>query len=130
MGVMEWIAEAKRRIEELSPEEFDAERIGGNAVILDIRDVREAWRDGIIPGARSAPRGMLEFWADPESEYHEEYLRPDRRTLVYCAGGLRSALATEMLMRLGYTNVAHLEAGFDAWKDAGFPVEQVHPPQS
>jgi rhodanese-related sulfurtransferase len=82
-------------------------------VLIDIRDVRERWREGTIPGARHVPRGMLEFWADPESEYHKDFMTRDARVILFCAGGQRSALGADTLTRLGYTNVAHLEIGFD-----------------
>lgn len=125
MGVKEWIEEAKARIEELAPEDLERERSNDEAVIVDVRDVRERWREGTIPGAKSVPRGMLEFWADPDSEYYKEFMDPTRRTIVYCAGGQRSALAADALQRLGYEDVAHLEPGFSGWKKAGLPVEEV-----
>jgi rhodanese-related sulfurtransferase len=125
MGVNEWVAEARERIEGLSHEQLDEERKSDEPLIVDIRDVRERWREGSIPGARSVPRGMLEFWADPEADYHKDYMDPRRRTIVFCAGGQRSALAADTLEKLGYEDVAHLEAGYDSWKAAGFPVEEI-----
>jgi rhodanese-related sulfurtransferase len=125
LTVQRWVDDAKTRIQGLSIEELKAELEAGDALVLDLRDVRERWRDGTIPGARSTPRGMLEFWADPESEYHKDFMDPKRRTIVYCAGGQRSALAADMLQKLGYENVAHLEPGFNAWKAAGAPSEPV-----
>jgi rhodanese-related sulfurtransferase len=125
MGVNEWVAEARKRVEGLSHEQLEAERKSGEPLIVDIRDVRERWREGSIPGARSVPRGMLEFWADPEADYYKHYMDPRRRTIVFCAGGQRSALAADTLEKLGYEDVAHLEDGFDSWKAAGFPVEDV-----
>lgn len=128
MGVLKKVEEAKARIQNLSREQFEAELRGGEALIVDVRDVRERWREGTIPGARSAPRGMLEFWADPESPYHKPYFQPERRTVLYCAGGLRSALAADALRELGYRDVAHLEMGFDGWKEQGGAVEPVPVP--
>jgi rhodanese-related sulfurtransferase len=125
MGVNEWVAEARTRIEGLTNEQVEHERSSGEPLLLDIRDVRERWREGSIPGATSVPRGMLEFWADPDAEYYKDFMDPQRRTIVFCAAGQRSALATDTLLRLGYANAAHLEAGFDAWKAAGMPVEDV-----
>ena len=118
-SVREMVAEAKGRIRNLSMEELEAERREGTAVLIDIRDVRERWREGTIPGARHVPRGMLEFWADPESEYHKGFMTRDARVILFCAGGQRSALGADTLTRLGYTDVAHLEIGFDEWKRRG-----------
>lgn len=89
---------------------------------VDVRDVRELEREGAIPGAFHAPRGMLEFWADPESPYHKPELAQDREYVLFCAAGWRSALATQTLMDMGMAHVAHIEGGFDAWKKAGAPV--------
>ena len=127
-SVMDLVAQARARVEALSPAEVRAELEAGDAAVLDIRDVRERWRDGAVPGARHVPRGMLEFWADPDSPYHKEWLTPQRRTVLYCAGGARSALAARALEEIGYTDVAHLESGFGAWRDAGESVEQVSGP--
>jgi rhodanese-related sulfurtransferase len=128
-SVNDMVADARTRIKGLSMEEMQRELASGEAVIVDIRDVRERWREGTIPGAKHVPRGMLEFWADPKSEYHKRYMDPQKRTIVYCAGGLRSSLAADVLQKLGYTNVAHLEMGFDAWKQAGGAWEEVPIPE-
>ena len=90
---------------------------------IDLRDVRELERDGVIPGAFHAPRGMLEFWADPESPYHRPEFAQDKEYVLFCALGWRSALATQTLMDMGMAHVAHIEGGFDAWKKAGGPVQ-------
>ena len=129
MGVLKKVEEAKQRIQNLSKEEFEAELERGEALIVDVRDVRERWREGTIPGARSAPRGMLEFWADPESPYYKPFFDPNRRTILYCAGGMRSALAADALRELGFRDVAHLEVGFDGWKQAGGKTEPVPVPE-
>lgn len=126
-NVNDMVAEAKSRIEELSVDELRAEIERGDVALIDIRDPREQWERGAIPGAKSMPRGMLEFWFDPESKYYRGGLSFDTRYVVYCAGGGRSALAADMLQDLGYTNVAHLTVGFNGWKDAGGAVEEVHP---
>src|SRR6476620_3958532 len=89
---------------------------------VDVRDVRELEREGVIPGAVHAPRGMLEFWVDPESPYHREAFAPGRPLLLFCAAGWRSALAARTLMEMGVEPVSHLEGGFGAWKAAGAPV--------
>jgi rhodanese-related sulfurtransferase len=90
---------------------------------VDIRDVRELEREGGVPGAVHAPRGMLEFWVDPDSPYHRDVFAQDKEYVLFCAAGWRSALATKTLMDMGMERVAHLEGGFMAWKDSGGPVE-------
>ncbi|HZS78791.1 MAG TPA: rhodanese-like domain-containing protein [Ktedonobacteraceae bacterium] len=129
MSVNDMVADARTRIKGLSMEEMQRELESGDALIIDIRDVRERWREGTIPGAKHVPRGMLEFWADPQSEYHKKYMDPNRRTIVYCAGGLRSSLAADVLQKMGYKDVAHLEMGFDGWKKAGGAYEEVPIPE-
>ncbi|HEX6349216.1 MAG TPA: rhodanese-like domain-containing protein [Candidatus Dormibacteraeota bacterium] len=128
MGVKEMVAAARARVRAVTKEELEQELRNGDVQLLDVRDVRERWRLGTIPGARSVPRGMLEFWADPDSPYYKEGLDPAKRTIVYCAGGMRSALAADALQQLGYKDVAHLEIGFDGWKQAGGEVEKVEVP--
>jgi rhodanese-related sulfurtransferase len=128
MSVKDMVADARTRIRGLSMEEAQREIEAGEAIIVDIRDVRERWREGTIPGAKHVPRGMLEFWADPQSEYHKRYMNPQKRTIVYCAGGLRSSLAADVLQKMGYQDVAHLEIGFDDWKQAGGAWEEVPVP--
>jgi len=122
------VAAAKSRVRAVTKEELEKELASGDVQLLDVRDVRERWRAGSIPGARSTPRGMLEFWADPDSPYYKEGLDPSKRTIVYCAGGMRSALAADALQQLWYTDVAHLEIGFDGWKQAGGEIEKVPVP--
>ena len=119
------VAEAKGRVQNLSPEQVAAEIDGGDVTLVDIREDDERFQSGAIPGAVRAPRGMLEFWADPTSAYHREEFVPDRRTILYCASGGRSALAADTLQEMGYGNVAHLDGGIKAWKEAGRPVEEV-----
>ncbi|MFP5488361.1 MAG: rhodanese-like domain-containing protein [Acidimicrobiia bacterium] len=123
------VAAAKARIDELSVEQLQAEMAAGDVTVIDIRDVRERWDRGAIPGAKSMPRGMLEFWFDPGSPYFRGGLEFGQRYVLYCAGGQRSALAAAVLQDLGYTNVAHLEVGFNGWKDAGGAVDVVEPDQ-
>ncbi|MEO8125421.1 MAG: rhodanese-like domain-containing protein [Burkholderiales bacterium] len=91
---------------------------------VDLRDVRELEREGVIPGAVHAPRGMLEFWVDPESPYHREVFAQDKEYVLFCAAGWRSALATKTLMDMGMERVAHVEGGFTAWKEAGAPTAE------
>ena len=126
MTVEEMVQDARTRNSGLSKEHVEAELTSGDDVLLvDVRDVRERWQNGTIPGSKNVPRGMLEFWADPSSEYYKPFLKPDRRTILFCAGGKRSALAVDALMRLGYTNVTDLNVGFDAWRTEGGAVADV-----
>ena len=118
------VAEANAEIETLTVEEALALKDDDNVVLVDIRDVRELHREGRIPGALHAPRGMLEFWVDPESPYYREVFGSGKKFVLFCAGGLRSALATQQLQRMGLTPIAHIGGGFGAWRDAGGPVEK------
>ena len=94
-----------------------------NAVLVDLRESEERVREGVIPQALHAPRGMLEFHADPKSSYHLSGLDPARRVILHCAAGGRSALAADTLKQMGYRNVAHMEGGFTAWKKQGYPTK-------
>ena len=123
----EMVGEAKGRVENLTPEQVAAELEGGGATLIDIREDDERLQNGAIPNALRAPRGMLEFWADPTSPYHRSEFDPARRTVLYCASGGRSALAADTLQRMGYGNVAHLDGGIKAWNEAGKPVEEIRP---
>ena len=96
-------------------------------LVVDIRDPREVTKLGTIPGAFKAPRGMLEFWVDPESPYYKPTLDDGRRLLLFCGSGWRSALAAASLLQMGRDDVAHLEGGFSAWQQAGSPVEHPEP---
>jgi rhodanese-related sulfurtransferase len=90
---------------------------------VDIRDVRELEHEGVIPGAIHAPRGMIEFWVDPDSPYHRDVFAQDKEYVLFCAAGWRSALATKTLMDMGMERVSHIGGGFNAWREAGLPVE-------
>lgn len=116
----------KRDIENLTIEQFKSE-CGRNPdlLLLDIREIQERVDLGTIPGALHAPRGMLEFWADPESVYYRDWFREDRRMVLFCAAGGRSALAVKALRDMGFKDVAHLEVGFNGWREAGEAVEDV-----
>lgn len=125
-NVHDFVNEARAEIEELTVEELQAEiEAGGDCMVIDIRDIRERIRLGVIPGAVSAPRGMLEFWFDPESPYYDDKYTFDGRYVFHCAAGWRSALAAKAVQDLGFTNVAHLEPGFAGWQEAGAPVEDI-----
>ncbi len=114
---------AKRELQEI--EAADAVKLAGreDVVLVDIRDVRELARDGKVPGAVHAPRGMLEFWIDPASPYFKPVFGQDKQYVFFCAGGLRSALAAKTAQDMGLKPVAHILGGFGAWKKAGGPVE-------
>src|SRR5687768_13893057 len=122
--VGEMVEAAKTRIENLTIEQLEAEVSRGDVQVLDIRDVRERRKLGFIPGSQHVPRGMLEFWLDPTSHYYSGKVDPTKRIIVYCAGGQRSALAADVLKTMGFPSVAHLEVGFNGWKEAGKPIEQ------
>ncbi len=119
----EMVAEAKQRVENLTVDQVATELEQGDALLVDIREPGERTEQGAIPGAVHAPRGMLEFYADPTNSYHRAEFDPNRRVVLHCASGGRSALAADTLKQLGYTNVAHLDGGINAWKAAGRPVE-------
>jgi len=118
-GIKELCAEAEAEIETITAEEAVKCADDETVQLIDIRDIRELWREGAIPGAMHAPRGMLEFWVDPESPYYREDFASGKRFIFFCAGGLRSALATQTVQRMGLKPVAHIAGGFAAWKEAG-----------
>ncbi len=122
--VTELVAEAKAQITSLSALEARRMAEAGEALLVDIRDVRELHREGRIPGAFHAPRGMLEFWIDPASPYHKPALATEKTLVLFCASAWRSALAAKTLADMGARNVAEIEGGFTAWRDAGHPVEK------
>lgn len=113
------VQDAKQRVENLSAERVAAELEQGQAILIDLREPNEHALHGAIPGALSAPRGMLEFWADPTSPYHRPEFDPQQRIILYCASGGRSALAADTLQQMGFTNVAHLAGGVKAWAEDG-----------
>lgn len=116
------VKEAKEQIENLSPSQVASEVGQGNVVLVDLREPSEREQNGVIAGAVSAPRGMLEFYADPTSPYHRQEFDPQKRVILHCASGGRSALAALTLKQMGYTNVAHLDGGLKAWAEAGQSV--------
>lgn len=116
------VQSAKAGIENLTPDQVQAEMASGDVTLVDVRDAPEL-AGGTIPGSVHASRGMLEFYADPGSPYHKPELDPDRRVILHCASGGRSALAVQTLRELGYSNVAHLDGGFKAWQAEGKPIK-------
>lgn len=113
---------AKQQIENLTPEQVQKELSTGNATLIDIRESEELTESGKIPGSVHAPRGMLEFYADASLPYHKPAFDTGKRLILHCAAGGRSALAVQTLKQMGYQNVAHLDGGIKAWKEAGMPV--------
>jgi rhodanese-related sulfurtransferase len=123
LGHKELVEAAEREIETLPVEQAIALHGRDDVVFVDLRDPRELAREGRLPGAFSCTRGMLEFWIDPASPYHKPVFAQDKRFVFFCAGGMRSALATQTAQRMGLKPVAHIAGGFGAWKKAGGPVE-------
>ena len=123
-GCKQLVEEANSKIRTLTLEDALKKHGDPNVVFVDIRDVRELERDGMIPGAFHAPRGMLEFWVDPASPYYKDIFGSGKEFVFYCASAWRSALATAVVQEMGLAPVAHLEGGFSAWKKAGAPVGQ------
>lgn len=122
-GYKQLVAEANSSIETIQAagaiEQLQTEEV----VFIDVRDLQELERDGKIPGAVHASRGMLEFYVDPESPYHNNIFASGKKLILYCASGMRSALATQRLQEMGLHRVAHISGGMKAWKEANGPVE-------
>ena len=118
---------AEREIETLAVEDAIKLAGGDDTVLVDLRDPRELQREGKVPGAFHCPRGMLEFWIDPESPYHKPVFAEEKRFIFFCAGGWRSALAARTAKEMRLENVAHIDGGFGAWKKAGGPAEPPKP---
>jgi rhodanese-related sulfurtransferase len=115
------VEEAKKKIQTLSPVEAKNLIEKKEITLIDIRDIRELWKEGTIENSKHIPRGMLEFWLDPESSYYKaNKIQNIKKMVLFCALGLRSALATKSLVEMGFKNVAHIEGGFDALKKNGF----------
>lgn len=125
IGYKALIEAAEEEIETVDTTAAQAAIDDDNVVLVDIRDIRELYREGKIPGAVHAPRGMLEFWVDPESPYHRDVFSSGARFIFYCQSGWRSALATQQMQKMGLEPVAHIGGGFTAWKEAGLPIEAV-----
>lgn len=117
--------EANKVIDSIPVEEAIALIDDENAVLIDIRDIRELEREGKIKGAYHAPRGMLEFWADPDCKYHKDVFSSGKKLVFYCASAWRSALATKTLQDMGLENICHIEGGFSALKAAHAPIEDI-----
>ncbi|QFT32336.1 rhodanese-like domain-containing protein [Roseibium porphyridii] len=120
------VAEARSRIEEVEIQDLINMLDDPNVVVVDIRDVRERQRSGFIPGSVHAPRGMVEFWVDPESPYFKEIFGEDKKFVFHCASGWRSALTVATLQDMGF-EASHLREGFSQWVKQEGPVEMPEP---
>ena len=116
------VAEAKAQTNSISPADAHDRQQAGDAILIDIRGIRELQRDGRIAGAFHAPRGMLEFWADPDSPYHKEVFATKGELVLFCASSWRSALAAKTLQDMGFSNIRDMEGGYTAWKTASLPT--------
>ena len=127
ISAAEMVSQARARIEEIETPDLIARLDDPDTVIADIRDVRERQRVGFIPGSIHAPRGMLEFWIDPDSPYHKDvFAQAGKRYVFHCASGWRSALSVATLQDMGF-DAAHLKEGFSTWEQHGGPI--AFPPQ-
>ncbi len=122
-GIKELCAEAEAVVETWTVDQARGHLEDEDVVFVDIRDIRELWREGAIPGAVHAPRGMLEFWVDPESPYARDVFQSGKRFMFFCAGGLRSALAAKSVQEMGLSPVCHMAGGYSAWKKVDYPTE-------
>ena len=117
------VEEAQKKIETLSPNEVKNLVEKKEITLIDVRDIRELWKEGTIENSKHIPRGMLEFWLDPESTYYQSNkIKEIKKMALFCALGWRSALATKSLVDMGFTNVAHVDGGFDALKKSGLEI--------
>jgi rhodanese-related sulfurtransferase len=123
-GFRQLVDEAKSRIRTISLEEARARHGRPDVVFVDLRDVRELEREGAIPGAFHCPRGMLEFWIDPDSPYSKDVFASGKEFVFFCNGAWRSALACDVAQQMGLEPVCEMDGGFAAWKAAGLPVEE------
>jgi len=123
------LEEARRNIEEIAVADAIALVDDDSVILVDLRDPRELARDGTVPGAFHCPRGMLEFWIDPESPYFKPRFNEDKKYVFFCGGGLRSILAAEVAQRMGLKPVAHIIGGFADWRKAGGPIDAYEPKQ-
>jgi rhodanese-related sulfurtransferase len=123
-GFRQLVDEAKSRITTIGLQDAKARLGKPDVLFVDLRDVRELEREGQIPGAFHCPRGMLEFWIDPDSPYYKDVFAPGKQFVFYCNGAWRSALAADVAQQMGLPNVVEMDGGFTAWKNAGLPVEE------
>ena len=126
-SVEQMVQDARQHIVNLEPQEAKRRVEEESALLVDIRDIRELQRDGTIPGAYHAPRGMLEFWIDPASPYYKDVFGADREFILFCASGGRTSLSTKTLQDMGLPKVSHIVTGFAGWKEDGLPVQDYQP---
>ncbi|MGB7298559.1 MAG: rhodanese-like domain-containing protein [Burkholderiaceae bacterium] len=127
MGVLDLVERARSRIEEVEPKQAIAMLNQEKVLVVDIRDVRERQRDGFIPGSFHCPRGMAEFWADPNSPYFKTVFEENDKFLFHCAVDWRSALTVDTLTQMGFRGAAHIKGGLKAWKETGGPIQTDTP---
>lgn len=120
---MELVAEADAAVLTLDVAEACGMHGSDDVIFIDLRDIREVAKTGKIAGAHHVPRGMLEFWIDPQSPYHKPFFAEDKTFVFYCAGGWRSALAAKAAQDMGLQPVAHIEGGMKAWLEAEAPID-------
>ena len=117
------VEEAQKNIETLKPSDVKILIEKKEITLIDVRDIRELWKEGTVENSKHIPRGMLEFWLDPESSYYKlNKIKDVKKMVLFCALGWRSALATKSLVDMGFKNVAHVDGGFDALKKNGFNI--------
>ena len=117
------VEEAQKSIEALNPDEIKKLLDNNEITLIDVRDIRELWKEGTIENSKHIPRGMIEFWLDPKSTYYQNNkIQNIKKMVLFCALGWRSALATKSLVEMGFKNVAHVDGGFDALKKSGLKV--------
>ena len=124
-GAMTLVAEAEREVDTLTPAEAMKRSGQDDCVIVDLRDIRERVREGFVPGSLHVPRGMLEFWIDPETPYYKDVFGSGKHFVLYCQSGWRSALAAKTVQDMGLSPVSHIGGGFKAWVDAGGEVRKT-----
>ena len=117
------VNEAEQIIETIDPSKVKLMTDNDECTLIDVRDIRELWKEGTITNSKHIPRGMLEFWLDPQSSYYKENkFDSNKKMILFCALGMRSALATKSLVDMGFKNVAHVKGGFEALKNNGFEI--------
>tara|TARA_B100000780_G_scaffold140460_1_gene98345 strand:- start:1252 stop:1650 length:399 start_codon:yes stop_codon:yes gene_type:complete len=117
------VNEANKLVETLDTIKVKSLVVNNECILIDVRDIRELWKEGTVKNSKHIPRGMIEFWLDPQSSYFKENkLDLKKKMVLYCALGMRSALAAKSLFDMGYKNVAHVSGGFDALKQSGFEI--------
>ncbi len=125
-GIRELLSDANQIVTTVSVEKCKSIQKNEKFVFVDLRDYREISKDGKIPGAFLCPRGMLEFWIDPDSPYHKEFFNQNKTYIFYCASAWRSALAAKIAIEMGLSPVVHLEGGYNEWLKQGGSIETIN----